>query len=212
MYSGVQPKNLKRNHRAGWFWAFIIIAALALILLGWWKWKKHNIQIALPAPTTTQAPLYAPQDKPMTIVLKGWNSQAARMVGYKATIRQSKSRYNQIKQAVLAYLQGPREGVVQVPVPEGMALNQFYLTVDGSAVVDLSLSGIDKESFGFFEETLFVRGLIESLSTNFFEVRQVKILVDGKDATTLGGHYALGTSEVNMRALPAAANAAPPAP
>lgn len=134
------------------------------------------------------------------------------MVGFKATIRQSKSRYNQIKQAVLAYLQGPREGVDQVPVPEGMALNQFYLTVDGSAVVDLSLSGVNKESFGFFEETLFVRGLIESLSTNFFEVRQVKILVDGKDAPTLGGHYALGTSEVNMRTLPAASKAAEPAP
>jgi hypothetical protein len=211
MYFGTKPGKAKPDHRAGWIWAFFSIAILALILFGWWK-KKHTAQVSLPAPATSQAPLYAPQDKPMPIVLKGWNSQVGRMVGFKATIRQSRSRYNQIKQAVLAYLQGPKEGIIQVPVPEGMALNQFYLTVDGSAVVDLSLAGVDKESFGFFEETLFVRGLIESLSSNFFEVRQVKILVDGKDATTLGGHYALGTSELNMRALPAVSKDAQPVP
>lgn len=134
----------------------------------------------------------------MTIILKGVDVATGKFVGAKAVIRQSKSRYNQMKQAVLAYLRGPREGKFQVPVPRGLELNQFYLTGDGIAVVDLSFGGMKSESFGFYEEVLFVRGMIETLTGNFFEVRQVKLLVDGQDAPVLGGHYALGTSEVNM--------------
>ena len=35
------------------------------------------------------------------------------------------------------------------------------------------------------------------MAKNFFEVKQVKVLVDGQDAPTLGGHYALGTSDTS---------------
>ena len=62
-------------------------------------------------------------------------------------------------------------------------------------MVDLSMISVNKPTFGFVEETLFVKGLIEVLSKNFFEVKMVKILVNGQDAPTLAGHYALGTSD-----------------
>jgi len=128
--------------------------------------------------------------------LKGVAASDGRPINLAATIRESKSRYNQMKQAVLAYLQGPRTGKIQVPVPEGMTLNEFYLTPQGMAVVDLSMAQVKPEQFGFYEEFLFVRGLIETLSGNFFEIQQVKVLVDGQDAPTLAGHYALSTSDV----------------
>ena len=120
------------------------------------------------------------------------------MLNAAAIIRQSKNRADQMKQAVLAYLEGPRKDPVQVPVPEGTALNEFYFTSSGAAVVDLSTSQVKKENVGFYEETLFVRGLVETLTGNFFEVKQVKILVDGQDQPTLFGHYALSTSEASM--------------
>jgi hypothetical protein len=83
-----------------------------------------------------------------------------------------------------------------VPVPAGLVLNEFFFTPQGMAVVDLSTAQVVPGSFGFFEETLFIRCLIETLSQNFFEIKQVKVLVDGQEAPTLGGHYALGTADL----------------
>jgi hypothetical protein len=74
-------------------------------------------------------------------------------------------------------------------------LNEFYFTPLGTAAVDLSTAQMKPGSFGFYEESLFIKGMVEVLAKNFFEVKQVKVLVDGKDAPTLAGHYALGTSD-----------------
>lgn len=181
----------------------VLLIALILVL-GIAKWKRSPAQIA-PIHGATTTPLFEPHDKNMNIILKGVAASDGRPINLAATIRESKSRYNQMKQAVLAYLQGPRTGKIQVPVPEGMALNEFYLTAQGMAVVDLSLVQLKPEKFGFYEESLFIRGLIETLSGNFFEIKQVKVLVDGQDAPTLVGHYALSTSDVgNSTKVPAA--------
>lgn len=151
-----------------------------------------------PLHSQNQSPLYEAGDKPMTIYIKAIAVESGKVVNSAATIRQSKSRVNQMKQAILAYLAGPRKGPVQVPVPDGMGLNEFYFTPTGTAVADLSISQVKKEKVGFYEEALFVRGLIETLTGNFFEVKQVKILVEGQDQPTLFGHYALATSEASM--------------
>ncbi len=155
--------------------------------------------------TGTHSPLFEPGDKASTIYYRGIEEGNGRPLNVAATIRLSKSRYNQMKQAVLAYLQGPRKGAAQVPVPEGLTLNEFYFTPQGAAVVDLSVAQVKPASFGFYEEAQFIRGMVEVLAHNFFEVKQVKILVDGQDAPTLGGHYALGTSDV-AGAAPAMTN------
>lgn len=170
-----------------------------LVLLTAWaaawgirKWSAPKLETVR---AVSASPLFEPRDKPMTIFLKTVETETGHPQVTSAVIRQSKSRYNQMKQAVLAYLQGPRSGKAQVPVPEGMALNELYFTPQGAAVVDLSMAGVNPDKFGFYEESLFIRGIIEVLSRNFFEIKQVKVLVDGRDAPVLGGHYGLGTSE-----------------
>jgi hypothetical protein len=159
-----------------------------------------------PVHNATHSPLYEPGDRPTTIFLKEVEVESGKAINVGAVIHESKLRANQMQQAVLAYLQGPRTGRLQVPVPDGMALNEFYFTPTGAAVVDLALDQVQKEKVGFYDETLFIRGLIDTLTSNFFEVKQVKVLVDGQDAPTLLGHYALGTSEASM---PVSASAAP---
>ncbi len=162
-----------------------------------WMIKKHSGPKMEIAPHSNNSPLFEANDKPMTIFLKAVEAENGRPYNVTAVIRQSKSRYNQMKQAVLAFLHGPRTGKFQVPVPEGMELNEYYFTPSGTAVVDLSTAKIKTESFGFYEEAVFIRGVIEVMAKNFFEVKQVKVLVDGQDAPTLGGHYALGTSDTS---------------
>jgi hypothetical protein len=170
---------------------------LALVLAVLWGARKHSAPKIEVTQHSNGSPLFEAHDKPVTIFLKAVEMENGRPYNITATIHQSKSRYNQMKQAVLAFLQGPRSGKFQVPVPEGMSLNEFYFTPSGTAVVDLFASQVKPENFGFYEEAIFIRGLIEVLGKNFFEVKQVKVLVDGQDAPILAGHYALGTSDMS---------------
>ncbi len=187
---------MKITFKSQWARYFLLLLAVGVVVLTFRLF--HRPPQLEPLHSQNQSPLYEVGDKPMTIYTKGMALENGKMINFAATIRQSKSRVNQMKQAVLAYLNGPREGKIQVPVPEGTALNEFYFTPNGTAVADLSLAQVKKEKVGFYEEALFVRGLIDTLTGNFFEVKQVKILVDGQDQPTLFGHYALGTSEASM--------------
>jgi hypothetical protein len=146
--------------------------------------------------SANNSPLYEPGDRPMKVYIKVVEMDNGKFINLQTTIYQSKSRIHQMRQLLLAFLNGPRTGKGQVPVPEGLRLNEFYFTPQGLAVADVSTSAIPAGSFGFYEEVLFVRGLIETLSQNFFEIKQVKVLVDGKESPTLAGHYALGTAEL----------------
>jgi hypothetical protein len=138
-----------------------------------------------------ELPLFAPEDKPLKINLKGLDLRTGKWADFPVTIRQSKSRLNQIKQAVLAFVaQGNR-----LDIPAGLTVNEVYFTPQEGAVVDVSTANLTAGSMGFYEELLFIRGLIETLTKNFSEVRQIKLLVNGLDAPTLAGHYALGTTE-----------------
>lgn len=176
----------------------LVLAVLAAGAVLWALRWTHSGTPMEPAEVSQSSPLFEPGDRPTTVFIKAVDVENGKMLNMAAVIRQSKDRVNQMKQAVLAYLQGTRQGKVQVPVPEGMGLNEFYFTPTGAAVVDLSTSKVKKEKVGFYEEALFVRGLIETLTGNFFEVKQVKILVEGQDQPTLLGHYALGTSEAAL--------------
>ncbi|HVZ81967.1 MAG TPA: GerMN domain-containing protein [bacterium] len=172
------------------------LVVLSVVVLFWLHGRGHHG--AGPVKHAATAPLYEPGDKPATLYLRALDTETGKLVNQTAVIRASRLRANQVKQLLMAFLDGARSGKVQVPVPEGLALNEFYLTPSGQAVVDLSTEGVRKDHVGFFEEALLVRCLVDTLDGNFFEVHSVKILLDGQEVPSLFGHYALGTSEANM--------------
>jgi hypothetical protein len=170
-----------------------ILAAVLGTAYWFFYWKPAGTKPEL-SQTANESPLYDPRDKPMTVILKTVGETSGRLEGYKWEIRQSKSRYNQMKQALMAFLKGPPGGTG--PAWGGLTLNEFYFAPQGLAVMDVSTAQLQPSQFGHYEEALFVKGLIESLSGNFFEIKAVKLLVDGQEAPTVAGHYALGTADV----------------
>lgn len=178
---------------------FIVAAAGVLVAAGVAVWAvrgsaSKEAQGKGPTSSVTASPLFEPGDKPLTILVREVSLGSGKPFLAKETIRESKSRYNQMKQAVLLYLGGVPGKEGRVPSPAGVGLNELYLTEGGEAVVDLSVAQVDRSRIGFHEENLFVRGLVEVLGRNFYEVRRVRILVDGREEPTLFGHYALGTA------------------
>jgi len=174
---------------------FTLFLALAAAFSGIGCSRQKQAPVSEEGGKATGSQLYEAHDRPATVFLRAVDMATGRPENIPAVIRLSRSRLNQLKQTVLAYLGGPREGNAQVPVPPGMELNEVYWMPDNTVVVDVSVSQIKPGETGFWEEELFVRGLIETVSKNFYEVKQVKLLVNGQDAPTLVGHYALGTSE-----------------
>jgi hypothetical protein len=176
--------------------AVLAFSLLAVVLGFFWFLKFHSVVKKNESVHGDRSPLYEPGDKPMKVYLKAVEMDNGKLFNLETTIYQSKTRDNQMRQLLLAFLNGPRSGKDQVPVPEGLKLNDFYFTPQAMAVVDVSTTDIPAGQFGFYEEVLFIRGLIESLSQNFFEIKQVKVLVNGTEAPTLAGHYALGTADL----------------
>jgi len=174
---------------------FLLVGSgLVLLAAGLGGFYLHERLVTSPtaeALVSDQLPLYAPGDKPVKINLKTLDAQTGKWSDWPVTIYQSKSHLNQVKQAVLQFVAHSQA----LGIPPGLAVNEVYLTQEGNAVVDISTDGLSPGTMGFFDELLFIRGLIETLSKNFPQVRAVKLLVDGQDAPTLAGHYALGTSE-----------------
>ncbi|HLQ50328.1 MAG TPA: GerMN domain-containing protein [Terriglobales bacterium] len=87
------------------------------------------------------------------------------------------------------YLQGSSPH----PIGAGSDVSDIYIVNQSLAVIDLNTAFADGHRSGVWEETLTVDSMIATLSANMPEVKQVKILVDGKERETLAGHADLIT-------------------
>jgi flagellar basal body-associated protein FliL len=100
--------------------------------------------------------------------------------------------------ALLAADQGMRS-----PVLKELRLRALYLDAAWTVTVDLSaVSPNQKEIRASAEdELLAVYALVNTLTQNFPEVRQVRFLMDGREAQTLAGHIDLSRAYVKRTDL-----------
>jgi hypothetical protein len=168
---------------------------VVLLAVAWGLKRCHrpSITVAGEPKAVTEEALYEKGDRPTTIFLKALAPSTGEIGSVPVVIHQSKSRLNQMKQATLAFLQGPSDKAWKSLAPKGVVLNQMYLTASGSAVVDLTVPS--DEAFGFYEEARFASALAATLEQNFAEVKRVRLLNEGRESGTLTGHFALGTVE-----------------
>jgi len=95
-----------------------------------------------------------------------------------------------VESAVLEYLKGPSGDAVSY-VPEGTQLLGLYRGSDDIIYMDLShefRSNFQGDAYGEF---LLLRGLYESVMSNAEDVTGLKVLIEGKDVDTIGGHISL---------------------
>jgi hypothetical protein len=74
------------------------------------------------------------------------------------------------------------------PLAEGSGVNNVFLVNQNLAVVDLNQALVDGHRSGIMVEDFTLMSLIDTLASNFPQIGQVKILVDGKERETLAGH------------------------
>jgi hypothetical protein len=95
----------------------------------------------------------------------------------------------QAREALIAAL--ANQHVVGTPLLGRLKLRAFFLDEAGTGYVDLvPVSGGGIESSAR-EELLAIYAIVNMLSRNFEEIRQVRFLLDGREAQTLAGHIDL---------------------
>jgi hypothetical protein len=81
----------------------------------------------------------------------------------------------------------------QAPVLKELRLRAFYLDASWNATADLSAASPNQKEIraSAEDELLAVYALVNTLTQNVPEIRQVRLLMDGREAQTLAGHIDL---------------------
>ena len=96
----------------------------------------------------------------------------------------------QARASVAALLAHKRTGITAVL--KDIRLAALYLDSSGSAYVDVSPVGKRKYVRGsVWQELLAIYAIVDTLTQNFDEIKEVHFLVNGKKAETLAGHIDL---------------------
>ncbi len=104
---------------------------------------------------------------------------------------QRRTKQAAIAEAVIEeYFKGPEKGGVS-PVPQNVKLLGLYR--DPKQILYIDLSDDLRRNFrgDALAEYLLLKGIYESLIENIQDLQDVKILVEGKEIETLGGHVYL---------------------
>lgn len=91
---------------------------------------------------------------------------------------------------VEALIQGPQKGLMRT-LPQATEIRALYLVADRTLCIDLTEAIKDKHPGGSQTELLTIYSLVNTLILNLPEIDRIKILINGREATTLGGHVDL---------------------
>ncbi|MEE9226675.1 MAG: GerMN domain-containing protein [Acidobacteriota bacterium] len=106
------------------------------------------------------------------------------------TILRTASVADQARQVVVELINGSQEGNLPV-IPVNTRLRELYLTGTGILCVDFSQEIVEDHSGGSADELATVYSIVNSLTVNFPEFRNVRILVEGEERQTLKYHVDL---------------------
>lgn len=175
--------------------AVVLIAVILLTAGGSYLWYRNAMgpQNEPPVQAEVRSPeMHEPQDEPLlaTIFLPG----EGRLVSSAVAVKRQFDAQLQARETASALLTDERGA--RTAVLKDLRLRALYLDASGTAYLDLSPASPNLKEIraSAEEELLAVYSLVNTLAQNIPEVRQVRFLVDGREAQTLAGHIDLSRS------------------
>lgn len=150
-------------------------------------------QKAEPKYTVSDRPLYATTENRRTVTVFFPSSDGLYLVASEREIYATSSMSAQMKQLVVELIKGPSDGDAggaANALPEATRLREIYIHRD-TAYVDFTKEVVEQLEGGSHAELLTVYSVVDSVIHNFPEITRVKILVEGADVESLGGHVDL---------------------
>jgi len=106
-----------------------------------------------------------------------------------AAVRRQPDTQSQAREVISALFADQR--TLSAPVLRDLKLREFYLDAAGTAYLDLTPGPQKDERASAWEELLAIYGMVNTVLNNFDEIKQVVLLLDGREAQTLAGHMDL---------------------
>ncbi len=137
-------------------------------------------------------PLYSPTDPPMTakIFFPAADGDVL-MTAEDETIFKSAVLTNRAKQILQKVQEGPHSDKMFASLPKDTKIQDLFLSEQGTAFIDFSNTISINHPGGLLNELTTIYSVVDSLTYNLPEIKQVKILIGGVEKETLAGHCLL---------------------
>jgi hypothetical protein len=162
-------------------WSLVALFAGAAAA-GIFVWQRMSAPTP-PPEQTAQTPLARP-DEPLMITL--YYPADGMLASGPGSVKRQPDTQAQAREVLAALFADPH--AAQSAVFKEVRLREFFLDASGTGYVDLSTlqpNGV-KSSAG--EELLAIYAMVDSLTQNFEDIKQVRFLLEGREAQTLAGH------------------------
>ena len=137
-------------------------------------------------------PLYAPTDPPMTVkIFFPAASGDSLLVAEDQMIFKSAEIANRARQILQKIQEGPGHDTMLAPLPKEAKVQDLFISGQGTAFIDFSDAMATAHPGGVLNELTTIYSIVDSLTYNLPEIKQVKILVGGVEKETLAGHCLL---------------------
>ena len=137
-------------------------------------------------------PLYAPTDPPINAkIFFPAAGGSALLMAEDDMIFKSNEVVNRAKQILQKLQDGPHSNAMFPSLPKDTKVQDIFISEQGVALIDFSNAISANHPGGLVNELTTVYSIVNSLTYNIDEIKQVKILVGGVEKETLAGHCLL---------------------
>jgi hypothetical protein len=137
-------------------------------------------------------PLYKPTDPPMAVKIF-FPSVVGEplLLAEDHTIFQSAEIENRARQVLQKLQEGPKTDTMFPSLPKDTKIQDLFVSMEGIAYIDFPNTISTNHPGGVLNEMATIYSIVNSLTYNLPEVKQVKILIGGTEKETLAGHTLL---------------------
>ena len=137
-------------------------------------------------------PLYAPTDPPVNVkIFFPAASGDTLLVAEDQMIFKSSELANRAKQILQKVQEGPHDAKMVPSLPKETKFQDLFISEQGTAFIDFSSAIATNHPGGVLNEVATIYSIVDSLTYNLPEIREVKILIGGVEKETLAGHCLL---------------------
>jgi hypothetical protein len=180
------PGAVRRSPR----WARLSLVAACLVLAGtaaWYVWfRPQDRPSPAPGPIAQQPPPHVTANARRRIRLFFPQEAGESLKEQEREIRRGSALAEEVRAVLQALTSSPEPGI-RPPLPPGIELRQVFLDAFGIAYLDLSkgIQAVAARPGGQAE--LAISAIVNTLTTNFSEIKRVQFLVEGQEVTIMAG-------------------------